>query len=227
MGDIMKTILLLAAVLATPVAAHAEAFRNGGFETFDGAPGGTDVRTGLDDGDTRVTGWVNNAGLQFYEDDQDGLAAYDGTHYVSFGHNGATGGTLSQTFDTVAGTAYTVNYFFAEQQGDDPAQRFAVSVNGGAAVYSGTPALNAWTAGPALTFLGTGSPTTLTFQDATPSDAGGGSNLALDGISLTAVGAAPGAVPEPATWAMMMAGFGAMGAALRRRQTGAARKRPA
>jgi hypothetical protein len=38
------------------------------------------------------------------------------------------------------------------------------------------------------------------------------------GISkLSLNGAAPGAVPEPATWAMMLAGFGLMGAAMRRK----------
>ncbi|MBA2466428.1 MAG: PEPxxWA-CTERM sorting domain-containing protein, partial [Sphingomonas sp.] len=30
--------------------------------------------------------------------------------------------------------------------------------------------------------------------------------------------AGPGAVPEPATWAMMLIGFGATGAAMRRRR---------
>ena len=43
--------------------------------------------------------------------------------------------------------------------------------------------------------------------------------------SLTVAGAATGAVPEPATWAMMMLGFGAMGASLRRRAKVTARVR--
>lgn len=42
-------------------------------------------------------------------------------------------------------------------------------------------------------------------------------NLAL-GFSLNGVNVTPGAVPEPATWAMMIIGFGAIGGALRRRQ---------
>ena len=37
--------------------------------------------------------------------------------------------------------------------------------------------------------------------------------------------AATGAVPEPATWAMMLVGFGAVGGALRRRQKVATRIR--
>ncbi|MBS0479821.1 MAG: PEP-CTERM sorting domain-containing protein [Proteobacteria bacterium] len=43
--------------------------------------------------------------------------------------------------------------------------------------------------------------------------------------SLTVGGAATAGVPEPATWAMMMLGFGAMGASLRRRAKVTARVR--
>ena len=53
-----------------------------------------------------------------------------------------------------------------------------------------------------LTFLSIGTP------DGLPPMA------ALDGVSLT--------VPEPATWAMMLLGFGGMGATLRRRRAVAA-----
>ena len=47
-------------------------------------------------------------------------------------------------------------------------------------------------------------------------------NFTNSGTSLTTVarlgaGAASGAVPEPATWAMMLIGFGAAGVSLRRR----------
>lgn len=43
------------------------------------------------------------------------------------------------------------------------------------------------------------------------------------GFSLNGVTVTPGAVPEPATWAMMIIGFGAVGGALRRRSTIAVR----
>ncbi|QJU57684.1 PEP-CTERM sorting domain-containing protein [Sphingomonas sp. AP4-R1] len=42
---------------------------------------------------------------------------------------------------------------------------------------------------------------------------------AADSISLHIGQAAPSAVPEPASWAMMVAGFGLLGAAMRRRTT--------
>ncbi len=43
--------------------------------------------------------------------------------------------------------------------------------------------------------------------------------------AIASVAAANGAVPEPATWAMMIVGFGAIGGTLRRRQNVAARVR--
>jgi len=47
-----------------------------------------------------------------------------------------------------------------------------------------------------------------------------GNDFALDDISLTTQ--APGGIPEPASWALMILGFGATGAALRRRRMAAA-----
>ena len=40
----------------------------------------------------------------------------------------------------------------------------------------------------------------------------------VPGATITATSAIPAAVPEPATWAMMLVGFGAMGVSLRRRR---------
>ena len=41
--------------------------------------------------------------------------------------------------------------------------------------------------------------------------------LGIDDLSFVATTAAAGAVPEPATWALMIAGFALAGVALRRR----------
>jgi PEP-CTERM motif len=43
-------------------------------------------------------------------------------------------------------------------------------------------------------------------------------SLAINGPGAVNVGGAPGAVPEPSTWAMIIAGFGIVGGALRRRR---------
>jgi hypothetical protein len=63
-------------------------------------------------------------------------------------------------------------------------------------------------------FVADGGTTTLSFT----SSIGGAYGAALDAVSVS------DAVPEPATWALMILGFGAIGGAMRRR-TAAARPR--
>jgi hypothetical protein len=46
---------------------------------------------------------------------------------------------------------------------------------------------------------------------------GGGTHIVFDNLTFNA--AVSGAVPEPATWALMILGFGAVGGAMRRRQS--------
>ncbi len=50
-----------------------------------------------------------------------------------------------------------------------------------------------------------------------PGDERPGANPPLEQNDLPDLGASPGVVPEPATWALMIGGFGMAGAALRRR----------
>ena len=63
-----------------------------------------------------------------------------------------------------------------------------------------------------------------TFRWTDQNSGGTDHGLAIDDVSISARVAA-GAVPEPATWAMMMLGFGAMGTVLRKRTRTAARVR--
>jgi hypothetical protein len=60
-----------------------------------------------------------------------------------------------------------------------------------------------------------GSATSLSLSIVNLNTVPGGNDLGLDDISLTAVA---GVVPEPASWAMLIAGFGLVGAAARRRR---------
>lgn len=208
-GNEMRVILSLMATAMVAVPATAATFMNGSFEQ----PGGAPIRRFLTDGDTFVTGWTNNGGFQIYESSgQDSIAAGEGAYYVSFGHNGAIGGTLSQTFDTVINQAYTVNYLVRQQQGNDSAQSLTAEIVGGPSVLNGALSATDWLAGITLSFVATNASTTLRFRDSSTS--GSFANVALDAVSV--IGAGP-AVPEPASWAMMIAGFGMTGAAMRRR----------
>ena len=71
---------------------------------------------------------------------------------------------------------------------------------------------------PALTFAHSGSTLTLGIQARSVGWQGGGDEAwGIDKLNITFDGRfGQGAIPEPATWAMMIAGFGLMGAALRR-----------
>ncbi|QDZ08990.1 PEP-CTERM sorting domain-containing protein [Sphingomonas panacisoli] len=69
------------------------------------------------------------------------------------------------------------------------------------------------------TFAHTGSNLTVGFRAAGGGWQGGSDeSWGLDNFSVTLNGNANGAVPEPATWAMMVMGFGAVGGALRSRR---------
>ena len=209
-------LMAVAGALPALAPAHAGVIVNGGFES----PGGT-VRDQLTS--SYLPGWSydDNSGNAFdiYEsDDQgDGLAAADGSHYGSFGHSGTNGGSLTQTLATVAGHMYHLSLWTAEQQGDDQTQQFAVYLT---SAITGTEGFGIGNLTSTFTettvdFAAAGA-TTLTILDATPAGDGAGSNLALDRVSVTDLSA--GAVPEPASWALFVAGFGVVGAAARRRR---------
>ena len=203
-------------VLAAP--ASAAILNNGDFEQ----PGGA-VRDMLVPG--YMPGWTyDNHGTAFdiYEATGfDGIAAADGTHYISFGHNGTYGGEISQTFATTPGGVYTVTYSVAEQQGDDSSQVMrAIVQNGIQTLSQDNGGLNlGFLAGAPITFTALGTSATLSFLDATPAGGGGPSNLALDAISVSGPQATGPGVPEPATWALMLLGFGLVGATARSRRT--------
>lgn len=204
-----------ALALAFGAQAQAAAFTNGSFES----PGGAPIRQSLADGDTLVTGWVNHGLGQYYESDgQDGVDASDGDYWVAFGHNSLEGGSLTQTFSTLLGALYTLNYDFRLQQGGNSGSGFRLSVSTGDSVLSGDASFAGWASGPALTFTGTGGNVTLTILDVTPDGSGDSSNLALDNLRLSSTGGGPGPVPEPVAWSLMILGFGGVGGILRGRR---------
>jgi|GEM_PF-2249150 len=203
--------------LAAPAAATTILI-NGSFELPDQGGGRTQLVAGTLLGWTYLTG-VDSGNYTEITSAIWGFAAADGKQYLDFGGNGTYGGSISQSFATTPGTIYTVAYSTGEQQGDDAAQIMRAIVNNGAQTITAdnTALAMGFSAGKAITFTALGNSATLTFFDATPKGAGGPSNVILDAVSVTAQAVVAG-VPEPATWAMLMVGFGGVGVAARSRR---------
>ena len=165
-------------------------FINGDFEQ----PGGV-IRTQIVG--NFAPGWSSGGGgYDIYESNgEDGIVPFSGNNYVSFGHNGSTGGNIFQTFKTLPGQTYVVDYRLSQQQGIDNNQQVTVTAtSAGVTLGEVTTSIvvandGEWISGPSLRFTASSGITTLTFLDSSPGGAGGGSNWTLDDIVVTALNA--------------------------------------
>lgn len=244
----VRSFAVAAIALAASLAAHAAAFQNGSFEsgaftdtnnigtglyftgnsTYGDYTG--DKTMALFAGSGALTGWtVSMPGALAWLDNANpwhanaGMTASNGSKFVdltgwsSLWSENVESGSLSrvmisQTFDTVAGKTYTVGFDIGFGP-DSKASNSSVAqsdvfagVNGAINKYSS--GANGW-AGQSFTFTATGSQTTLQFSTADYKS----EYVGLDNVTVTA---AP--VPEPETYAMMLAGLGALGFMARRRK---------
>jgi choice-of-anchor C domain-containing protein len=209
--------LLIAAMPFALIAgspAAAAGFVNGSFEasTCGAASGGFAT---VNAGNNCITGWTVDSGsvdyINGYWQAQDGVRSIDLA--------GSSPGTISQIFDTVAGHLYSVNYYLSGNPDGGALTKFGVvsAVNGsliGSATFLGVQGAShsnmnylPWN----FTFTATGPTTKLSFSSA-PS-AGNFYGAALDSVSVT------NAVPEPATWALLLLGFLGVGAMMRTKRT--------
>jgi choice-of-anchor C domain-containing protein len=212
-GDLFmkKFILGLAALAALPSGANAAAFINGSFET--GPAAGSFIT--LNNGSTAITGWtvVGATGASV-----DYIGSYwqngDGRHSVDLNGSGPVRGAVQQTFDTLAGATYLVKFLMSGNPAGLPViKELNVSATGNATARytfdTATTSLAAmgWVS-QTYKFIATGSSTTLKFASGDPGSFG----AAVDGVSVVAV-------PEPATWAMMIGGLALAGMQMRRRKS--------
>jgi len=139
-----------------------------------------------------------------------GYSAESGSDFALLGPVGGDG-YLSQSFADVAGRTYTLSYWVASDGGEPNDFGSTIYSTADGSTVEQPSGYLASTDGAydhyVYTFVGTGDDTlTFNFRD----DPG---YLALDNVSVTGV-------PEPAAWAFLLLGVGAIGAALRgRRQT--------
>ena len=129
--------------------------------------------------------------------------------------NGSAPGSISQAFDTTAGKSYNVSFYLAGNpdsgQSPDPATKTGTVMAGANSndfMFTNTGAQTKTDMGYQLehfTFLANGPTTTLSFA---------GTNAGPYGAVIGDVNVS--AVPEPATWALMLMGVGDIGLMLRR-----------
>jgi len=96
-----------------------------------------------------------------------------------------------------------------------PAQlKFSININNIGTTFTAGSVADGWQ--QFFASWNSGSDTTANIALVNQNTAFSGNDFALDDISLSVT--APGGVPEPASWALMIAGFGLAGATLRRRR---------
>lgn len=208
-----KLLAAAAGVMALGLAnpASAAGFINGSFETNCGVAAGSFAT--IVPGNSCITGW--SVGPHSVDLINGYWEAKDGTHSIDLAGNGP--GSISQTFDTVVGGLYTVNYWLSGNPdgGDLAKYGLITAVDGGVIASSNFLGLQGATrdnmgyAPWSFAFTATGSQTTLTFE-ADPTE--GFYGPVLDAVEVIAP------VPEPSTWATMLLGFGLIGFGLRKRK---------
>ena len=225
----IKTAMFIAALLAAGSASAANLVVNG---SFDANTTATKINF-----QGNVTGWTGGGGLTFLappgsaDDTSQYLAVYgpfpttspDGGNFILADGDPNYSGAFSQTISGLTvGKTYNVDFYQAAGQQfgftGPTTERWAVSFGNDTQLSSlfslPQAGVGPWQA-QHLSFIAGATSQVLTFlASGTP---GGAPPISfLDGVSLTA------AVPEPATWGLMIAGFGLVGVAARRRGTAVA-----
>jgi hypothetical protein len=209
MRKTLSLALAASAFFAVPTIASAQV-ANGSFETPDvsSEPCCNTVPPGTLPG-WNVTGDINVVNGTYSSLPPGTNLAQDGTQYLDLVGQSSQG-SISQTIATVAGQVYQLSFYYSNNIfGGAPLASANVSIADLAAtvVHATATAVSLdWTLFTG-TFTGTGSDL-LTFTSVI--DAQNGS-VFLDNISIVAV-------PEVATWMLMIFGFGLAGAAIRRRK---------
>ena len=218
MRKLMNLLVGAAALAIAGPAGAANLILNGGFNNGL-TVGMTNNFSTLGVGSSAINNWAVVGGnidwIRGYWQSSDG----DG---YSIDLNGLTSGAIAQTISTVAGNGYTLTFDMSGNpdmfRGET---RVAVIGAGGVTIGAATYTLTAATSRSnmlweerTLGFVATGSSTEIRFTSGNPFPPGSGNccwGAALDNVAVQVV-------PEPATWAMMIAGFGGIGGLVRRRR---------
>jgi hypothetical protein len=191
----MRSALFLA-IASCPLASGG-VLLNGSFESGgQDDPGRYDI--------AELTDWTASGGSMLLEHDVNevsNIEAHSGSQFVSMGHNGSVGDTLSQTFETVVGQNYEVSFFIRSVEGNALQGLFASVTDGaGGGELGSITALDfgfgaGWTE-YSFSFTGASESATLTLLHALGSFQ---SNLAVDTVTVD--------IPAPGVLAMIGLGL--------------------
>ena len=217
-----KTVLtrtaLVTAMFAGFGTAQAASLVNGSFEaasTGNTAPSTTQT-VSLELGSTALDGWtVIGDDIAWIGGAQFGLTANHGDKFLDLTNyqNGPPFGGVEQTFSTVAGTTYTLTFDLGSSStyvtpSAVAASVLVVDVGTQTQTFTSTAiGANNWQT-YSMTFTAANPSTTISLLGTTGRD-----YIGLDNVTLSVT-----AVPEPGTWAMMLAGAAAMGSVVKRRR---------
>ena len=197
---ISKLILAaaIAAMSATGAASAANLIQNGDFETVSGVNLNNYVMVGVGSG--AIADWtVGGVSVDVINNSYNAIS---GNSIDMLGTPGP--GVLSQSFNAVAGATYTLSFDLTHNPYSHGAG-LDVFVGGNHYAFDGsTPVTNY-----SFNFTTAGGLQALVFSSV---GGDGYSGAVLDNVSVTA------AVPEPETYAMLLAGLGLVGAIARRRK---------
>jgi hypothetical protein len=194
--------IVLAALLAAPLmASAANLVTNGSFEANAMPNGSWSIFSNL-------TGWTGAPNIELR--DNVAGAAYDGLNFVELDTTGNSG--MFQDIATTAGAHYSLSFAYSPRPGTGNTNDINVLWNGSllqALAGTNVGGANNWSVYTLDVVGGAGATSRLAFNAAGISDSYGGS---LDAVSLTS------AVPEPQTYALLLAGLGAVFFLSRRRK---------